>query len=69
MVCETIDHRNDVTFSEKLGRKLNINVIVKNNRPQFSTVCALIDHGNDVIKCSHHKWNHEPQASGFTAKF
>ena len=29
----------------------------------------LIDHGNDVIKCSKLKWNHEPQASGFTAKF
>ena len=23
----------------------------------------------DVIKCSKLKWNHEPQASGFTAKF
>ena len=29
----------------------------------------LIDHGNDIIKCSKLKWNHEPQASGFTAKF
>ena len=24
---------------------------------------------NDVKKCSKLKWNHEPQASGFTAKF
>ena len=24
---------------------------------------------HDVTKCSKLKWNHEPQASGFTAKF
>ena len=28
-----------------------------------------IDHRSDVIKCSKLKWHHEPQASGFTAKF
>ena len=28
------------------------NVIVKSNRPQFSMVYTLIDHGNDNIKCS-----------------
>ena len=39
------------------------------NGPQFSMVYTLIDHRNDVIKCSKLKWNHEPQASGFTAKF
>ena len=39
------------------------------NRPQFSMVNTLIDHRNDVITCSKLKWNHEPQASGFTAKF
>ena len=39
------------------------------NRPQFSMVNTLIDHRNDVIKCSKLKWNHEPQVSGFTAKF
>ena len=38
------------------------------NRPQFSMVYTLIDHRIDVIKCSKLKWNHEPQASGFTAK-
>ena len=32
-------------------------------------VYTLIDHMNDVIKCSQLKWNHEPQASDFTAKF
>ena len=33
-------------------------------------VHTLIDHRNDVIKCSKLKWwNHEPRASGFTAKF
>ena len=32
-------------------------------------VYTFIDHRNDVIKCSKLKWNHEPQASGFTAKF
>ena len=32
-------------------------------------VCTLIDHRNDVIKCSKLKWNHDPLASGFTAKF
>ena len=31
-------------------------------------VYTLIDHRNDVIKCSKLKWNHEPQAIGFTAK-
>ena len=35
----------------------------------YSMVNTLIDHRNDVIKCSKLKWNHEPQASGFTAKF
>ena len=29
---------------------------------------TIIDHRNDVIKCSKLKWNHKPQASGFTAK-
>ena len=32
-------------------------------------VYTLIDHRNDVIKCSTLKWNNKPQASGFTAKF
>ena len=32
-------------------------------------VYTFIDHRNDVIKCSKLKWHHEPQASGFTAKF
>ena len=32
-------------------------------------VCTLIDHRNEVIECSKLKWNHEPQASGFIAKF
>ena len=31
-------------------------------------VFTLIDHRNDVIKCSKFKWKHEPQAAGFTAK-
>ena len=39
------------------------------NRPQFSMVYILIDHRNDVMKCSKLKWNYEPQASGFNAKF
>ena len=33
-------------------------------------VYTLIDHRNDVIKCSKLKWNHEPQAGEwFTANF
>ena len=32
-------------------------------------VYTLKDHRKDVIKCSKLKWNHEPQASGFIAKF
>ena len=32
-------------------------------------VYTLIDDRNDVIKCSKLKWNNEPQASCFTAKF
>ena len=39
------------------------------NRPQFSMVYTLINHRNDVIKCLKLKWNHQQQASGFTAKF
>ena len=38
-------------------------------RPQFSMVYFLIDHRNDVIKSSKLKWDHEPQTSGFKAKF
>ena len=38
------------------------------NRPQFSMVYTFIDYRNDVIKWSKLKWNHEPQARGFTAK-
>ena len=38
------------------------------NRPQFCMVYTLIDHRIDVIQCSKLKRNHEPQASGFTAK-
>ena len=32
-------------------------------------VYTLLDHRNDVIKCSKLKRNREPQASGFTAVF
>ena len=32
-------------------------------------VYTLIDHRNDLIKCSKLNWNHEPQVNGFTAKF
>ena len=41
------------------------------NQPQFYMVYtdSLIDHRNDVIKCSKLEWNQEPQSSGFTAKF
>ena len=39
------------------------------NRPHFSMVHPLIDRGNDVIKCSKLKKNHELQSSSFTAKF
>ena len=30
---------------------------------------TVMDHRNDDIKRSKLKWNHEPLASGFTAKF
>ena len=30
---------------------------------------GLIDDKNDAIKCSKLKWNHGPQARGFTTKF
>ena len=39
------------------------------NRPHFAMVHTLIDHRNDVIKCSKLKKNHELQSSSFTAKF
>ena len=55
-------------ISQKRNKKL-LTAIYLTNRPQFFMVYTLIDHGNDVIKCSKLKWNHEPQASGFTAKF
>ena len=44
-------------------------VIFNKSTTKFPMVYTLIDHRNDVIKCSKLKWNHEPQASGFTAKF
>ena len=47
----------------------NVLLFYLTNRLQFSIVYTLTDHRNDVIKCSKLKWNHEPQASGFTAKF
>ena len=54
---ESIDYRNDVTCHAVpvvlfLVFRRKINVIVKNNRPQFSVVHTLIDHRNDAIKCS-----------------
>ena len=55
-------------ISQKRNKKL-LTAVYLTNRPQFFMVYTLIDHGNDVIKCSKLKWNHEPQASGFTAKF
>ena len=59
MVCECIDHGNDVTCHAEpvelfLVFRKNINVIQckKTNRPQFSIVHILIEHRNDAIKCS-----------------
>ena len=69
MVYTLIDHRNDAIKCSKLCSEttrrsaLVLNILL--NRPQFSMVYTLVD----VIKCSKLKWNHEPQASGFTAKF
>ena len=73
MVYTLTDHRNDAIKCSKLCSEttrrsaLVLNILL--NRPQFSMVYTLVDHTNDVIKCSKLKWNHEPQASGFTAKF
>ena len=73
MVYTLIDHRNDAIKCSKLCSEttrrsaLVLNILL--NRPKFSMVYTLVDHTNDVIKCSKLKWNHEPQASGFTAKF
>ena len=38
------------------------------NRRHSSMVFTLIDRRMTSKKCSKLKWNHEPQASGFTAK-
>ena len=43
-------------------------IVLLTNRQQFSMVCTLIDHKNN-LKSSKLKWNHRPWASGFTAKF
>ena len=73
MVYTLRDDRNDAIKCSKLCSEttrrsaLVLNILL--NRPQFSMVYTLVDHTNDVIKCSKLKWNHEPQASGFTAKF
>ena len=49
-------------FSEELQRKWmwkTVNVIVKKtNRQQFSMVCALMDHRNDVKMYKTLQWNH-----------
>ena len=47
----------------------NVFLFYLTNRPQFSMVYTLIDHKNDIIKCSKLKWNHKTQVSGFAAKF
>ena len=44
-------------------------VLTVTNRLQFSMVYTLINDRNDVMTWLKLKWNHEPQASGFTAKF
>ena len=51
-------------LQEKIGQR-----IVNKSTTTFHGLHTLIDDRNDAIKCSKHKWNHEPQASGFTAKF
>ena len=47
----------------------NLLLFYLTNQPQFSKVYTLMDHRNDIIKCSKLKGNHEQWASGFTAKF
>ena len=58
-----------VTRSLKAILSIQRIVIFNKSTTKFPMVYTLIDHRNDVIKCSKLKWNHEPQASGFTAKF
>ena len=56
-VYESMDHGSDVTFSEKLRRKLKINVIVKNKS-------TTIFHCLHLFKTL--QWNHSPTARGST---
>ena len=59
MFDKSIDHGNDVMvvqFGEKEKLQQNwtskLSYTVKKNRQQFSMVCTLINHENDVKKCS-----------------
>ena len=48
---------------EKIKKvSLNIPTIKLTHEPQFYMVYTVIDHRNELIKCSKLKWNHEPQA-------
>ena len=69
-------HRFQVEFAYAIGVLNNITPGIGSHyggRINKSTAVfyGLYSHRpeNDVKKCSKLKWNHEPQASGFTAKF
>ena len=51
MVYESIDHGNDVTFYEKLRRKLKISVIVKKKSTTIFDGLHSYRRDNDAIKC------------------
>ena len=44
-----------------------VNGIVKKNQQQFSKVCTLIVHRNDVKTLKTLQWNNLPVARGFTS--
>ena len=56
--------KNSIRFLYKIvGRGWENIYIYIVNKWTRCFVCALISHGNDAIKSSKLKWNHEPQAS------
>ena len=55
----TLTYTVGITF-HKWPPSISDHFINLTNRPQFSIVYTLIDHRNDIIKCSKLKWNHLP---------
>ncbi len=71
-VLETFERIQTLKTAQIDRMDINVRISPKyidlTNRPHFSMVYTLIDHRNDVRKCSKLKWNHEPLGEWFHCK-